>query len=49
MPGNPVKLSATPTTQYAPPPNLGQHTDDILKWLVGATDENLEIQRKGVI
>ena len=50
MPGNPVKLSATPTTQYTPPPNLGQHTDDILKWLVGATDEEISQYRdKGVI
>lgn len=30
MPGNPVKLSATPTTEYTSPPLLGQQTDDVL-------------------
>jgi CoA:oxalate CoA-transferase len=29
MPGNPIKLSAVPVLADAPPPALGQHTEDV--------------------
>ncbi|MDR3565685.1 MAG: CoA transferase [Negativicutes bacterium] len=35
MPGLPIKLSATPGAVEKPAPLLGQHTDDILKELLG--------------
>ncbi len=50
MPANPVKLSHTPTTAYTPPPLLGQQTDETLKWLTGATDEQLmDYRERGII
>jgi len=30
---HPVTYSATPVTRYLPPPRLGQHSDDIRRWL----------------
>lgn len=30
---HPVTYSATPVTRYQPPPRLGQHTDEIRRWL----------------
>jgi formyl-CoA transferase len=30
---NPVAFSDTPITNYAPPPRLGQHSDDVRRWL----------------
>jgi len=29
--GQPVELSRTPSTIAAPPPEIGEHTDDVLK------------------
>jgi len=50
MPGNPVKLSDTPAEDYAPPPLLGQHTDDVLKSLVGMSDDEIEeLKSQGAI
>ncbi|MEE2779838.1 MAG: CaiB/BaiF CoA-transferase family protein [Myxococcota bacterium] len=46
MPGNPVKLSHTPTTQYTPPPLLGQDTDETLRWLLKYSDADIERLRK---
>lgn len=31
---NPITFSTTPLTDYAPPPRLGQHNDDIRHWLI---------------
>ena len=33
--GNPVKFSETPVSYRRPPPTCGQHTDDVLKELLG--------------
>ncbi|GAA3937851.1 CoA transferase [Microbacterium soli] len=30
---NPISLSETPVTQYGAPPRLGQHSDEIRRWL----------------
>lgn len=30
---HPVSYSRTPVTQYAPPPRLGEHSDEIRRWL----------------
>jgi crotonobetainyl-CoA:carnitine CoA-transferase CaiB-like acyl-CoA transferase len=49
MPGNPVKLSEHDDT-YSPPPLLGQHTDEVLKTLLGKMDEEIrEWRLAGVI
>ncbi len=50
MPGNPIKLSATNDDGYAPPPLLGQHTDEVLGSLLGLSDGELtDLRTKGVI
>ncbi|MFN0160468.1 MAG: CoA transferase, partial [Burkholderiales bacterium] len=33
MVGNPIRYSDTPIEYKAPPPLLGQHTDEVLRWL----------------
>ena len=38
---NPIKFSATPITTYTAPPTLGQHTDEVLKHLLGMDDEEI--------
>jgi len=35
MPGNPVKLSAVEDPAYTCPPSLGEHTDNVLRDLLG--------------
>lgn len=46
----PLKLSATPPTYRLPPPALGQHTDDILRDLLGIDDATIANYRAdGVI
>ncbi len=50
MPGNPVKLSETYEDSYAPPPLLGQHTDEVLGELLGLDGGRLEeLRAKSVI
>jgi len=44
MPGNPVKLSEQ-TDSYSPPPLLGQHTETVLKTLLGKTEAELNALR----
>lgn len=46
MPGNPIKLSEQ-TDTYAPPPLLGQHTEEVLKGLLKKTDEEIQALRMG--
>lgn len=38
---NPIRFSATPITKYTAPPTLGQHTDEVLKGLLGIDDTEL--------
>jgi crotonobetainyl-CoA:carnitine CoA-transferase CaiB-like acyl-CoA transferase len=38
---NPIRFSATPITKYTAPPMLGQHTDEVLKDLLGIDDAEL--------
>ena len=50
MPGNPVKLTGTPTTGYTPPPLLGQHTGETLRELLGYTAEQIDgLRSEGAI
>jgi formyl-CoA transferase len=50
MVGSPLKLSGTPAQLRMPPPQLGQHTDDILTGELGYTAEQVEALRvEGVI
>ncbi|HJV73874.1 MAG TPA: CaiB/BaiF CoA-transferase family protein [Noviherbaspirillum sp.] len=47
---SPMKLSATPPRHDMPPPLLGQHTTDILREVLGYTDERITLLReKGVV
>jgi CoA:oxalate CoA-transferase len=49
-PGNPIKLSETHEDTFSPPPLLGQHTDEVLKALLGKTDDELvALHASGVI
>lgn len=45
MAASPIRLSATPAQYNRPPPNLGQHTDEILKNLLGKSDEEIALLR----
>ena len=40
-PGNPIKLSVDDEELYTPPPLLGQHTDEVLKSLLGLDDSRI--------
>jgi formyl-CoA transferase len=43
--GNPIKLSDSPT-DVKPSPSLGEHTDEILKSIVGWSDAEIAVARK---
>lgn len=50
MPGNPVKLSSEQPQAWTAPPQLGQHTDSVLRELVGYPAEQvLSLRASGVI
>ena len=44
--GSPIHLSETPCNVYSPAPRLGEHTVDVLKRLLNATDTEIETLRK---
>ena len=47
--GVPVKLSDTPGDVRTAPPTLGQHTEQVMKELLGLSTEELSVMRgKGV-
>ncbi len=47
---SPIRMSATPPSYAQPPPVLGQHTDEVLRELLGlAQDELTALRRRGVI
>ncbi len=41
MTGNPVKMSAADEDTYSPPPLLGQHTDEVLRDLLGKSESDI--------
>ena len=50
MPGNPIKLSGAAEPRYTCPPGLGEHTERVLRELVGYSTEQLtHLKRAGVI
>ncbi len=47
--GNPIKLSRHPKTRCAPPPTLGQNTDEVLARILGYPAERIEtLRQKGI-
>jgi crotonobetainyl-CoA:carnitine CoA-transferase CaiB-like acyl-CoA transferase len=47
---NPIKFSRTPLTFDAPPPLLGQHTEAVLRTLLGKTDEDIRaLRQRGIL
>jgi crotonobetainyl-CoA:carnitine CoA-transferase CaiB-like acyl-CoA transferase len=50
MPGNPVKLSGAGQPGFTRPPNLGEHTNDVLTSLLGYSADTIDrLQRAGAI
>jgi crotonobetainyl-CoA:carnitine CoA-transferase CaiB-like acyl-CoA transferase len=50
LPGNPIKLSGAPPTPSYPAPRLGQHTDEVLRELLGLSAERVaELRRQGAV
>jgi len=47
---NPIKFSRTPLAYDTPPPLLGQHTDQILRELLGKSDADIaELRGSGIV
>jgi formyl-CoA transferase len=48
--GSPIKMSATPPRYEAPPPMLGQHTEQVLQELLGHGPEQIaQLKKQGVL
>jgi CoA:oxalate CoA-transferase len=48
--GSPINLSETPGEVYAPAPLLGQHSEEVLREILGYSDEEIErLKKEGVI
>ena len=48
--GYPLKMSRTPPQYRFPPPMLGQHTDELLKEILGFDAQKIEMLReRGVV
>jgi crotonobetainyl-CoA:carnitine CoA-transferase CaiB-like acyl-CoA transferase len=46
VPGQPIKASGSPPARNAAPPNLGQHTDELLRQLTGVSDADINALRE---
>ena len=46
MPGNPIKMSAAGEESFAPPPLLGQQTDEILRDLLSKSESDIAALRR---
>ena len=44
--GTPIKMSATPPAYDRPPPMLGEHTDAVLRELVGCSEQEIQALRQ---
>jgi len=50
IPGSPIHLSETPGEVYAPAPLLGEHSEEVLKDILGYPQEEIDqLKREGVI
>jgi crotonobetainyl-CoA:carnitine CoA-transferase CaiB-like acyl-CoA transferase len=50
FPGFPYKMSETPAELHRPPPMLGEHTDEVLRGLLGYSDEEMvSLRERGVV
>jgi formyl-CoA transferase len=48
--GSPIKMSATPPCYDMPPPMLGQHTEEVLRDLLGQSEEEIaDLQNRGIV
>ncbi len=48
--GSPIRLSETPGEVYAPAPLLGQHSEEVLREILGYSDEEInQLKEEGVI
>jgi crotonobetainyl-CoA:carnitine CoA-transferase CaiB-like acyl-CoA transferase len=48
--GNPIKFSETPVDYRLPPPSCGQHTDEVLKELLGMPEAEIaKLRERAVI
>ncbi len=47
---SPMRMSATPAGAALPPPLLGQHTDEVLREVLGRSDEQIaQLRARGVL
>jgi crotonobetainyl-CoA:carnitine CoA-transferase CaiB-like acyl-CoA transferase len=47
---NPIKFSRTPITYREPPPLLGQHTEEILRTVLGKSDAEIQdLRGNGIV
>jgi CoA:oxalate CoA-transferase len=47
--GSPIRLSETPGEVYAPAPMLGEHSEEVLRTVLGYTDEQVKALKDGKV